>query len=271
MKILIPTDFSEFSLKAIEFGIEIAKKTNGSIYIFTSIHVPGSSIAMMNEMMDVLEKETQNDLNNLLDEVKSEVSGEVDINGNFSVGDPVMAINEFSGKIGADLIVMGTKGASGLKKALIGSNASGVIKNTKIPVLLIPEDSNYLSFNEILYASDLKNMDSEIDEILSLFKLWTPSITVLHIFNEQLPDSMIEDGSTGVDLIRRHHYDKLKFKSVKGKDPLNDIENYIIDNPTDLIILFSEKRSLLQSIFDSSLSKKMAFHAKTPMLVIPKK
>ena len=65
-----------------------------------------------------------------------------------------------------DLMVMGTKGASGLKKILIGSNTVNVISKTKVPVLVIPEVARFKNFlkkgkNRIVLATDLDLLENE--------------------------------------------------------------------------------------------------------------
>src|SRR5450432_1125781 len=65
-----------------------------------------------------------------------------------------------------DLIVMGTKGASGLKKLLMGSNTVNVIANIKLPVLVIPEVARFDHFlnkgrNRIVLATDLEELQHE--------------------------------------------------------------------------------------------------------------
>jgi len=88
-----------------------------------------------------------------------------------------------------DLIVMGTKGASGLKRVLIGSNTVKVIANTKVPVLVIPEKAKFESFlkkgkGRIVLATDLDELENEkaIDILkeIALFII-EPKVRVLSV------------------------------------------------------------------------------------------
>lgn len=271
MKILFPTDFSPFSKKALEFACPIAKTTKSELIVFYSIHVPGSTISMMNEMMNILENEAHEDLKAIISEIEENYDN-IELSGTTGVGDPVLAIKEYAQKTSCNLIVMGTKGATGLKKALIGSNAAGVIDNLKTPTMLIPEDAQFTGLNNIIYATDLQDIDNELEQIIELTKPWNPEITVLHVIPENLKIEEINEAETGSELVRKHHYKKLRFKLLTGTDPNAEIEYYIKETgEKDLLVMFAEKRSLLARIWDKSLSKKMAFHAELPLLVFPKK
>jgi hypothetical protein len=73
------------------------------------------------------------------------------------IGDPIDEIIDAAQKCKSQLIVMGTHGASGLKRILFGSNTSNVISKSNIPVLAIPQRYRFKKINSIVYATDLNN------------------------------------------------------------------------------------------------------------------
>lgn len=80
----------------------------------------------------------------------------------------------------ADLIVMGTHGATGLKKIFFGSVTSATISKSDIPVLAIPGGYMFSGIKSVVYASDLENPDPELNRILPFSKAFHSDTKVLH-------------------------------------------------------------------------------------------
>ena len=88
-------------------------------------------------------------------------------------GNLVETLNGLIGLHQPDLIVMGTKGASGLKRILIGSNTVKVLAHVRVPVLIIPEVARFEKFfhggkNRVVLATDLYELNN--DDALDILK-----------------------------------------------------------------------------------------------------
>src|SRR5207342_2350709 len=116
----------------------------------------------------------------------------------FAHGDLITVLKKIIAVQQPDLIVMGTKGASGLKRILIGSNTVNVIAKTRVPVLVIPEVARFENFfnkgkNRIVLATDLDLLENEgaldiLKEIALL--IIEPKVRVLSVRpkNTRLPN-----------------------------------------------------------------------------------
>ncbi len=126
--IIVPTDGSKFAERAEDVAISIAKNFNGKLVV---LHIIDEKLIYPYE---VLEEEGKNILNNA-----SQKAEEQDITAEtvLIVGDPTHDMSKIVEKTGADLIVIGTHGKTGLEKFLIGSVAENVIKTVEVPVLLV--------------------------------------------------------------------------------------------------------------------------------------
>jgi len=139
--ILIATDGSELSDRAVEFGIEIAKCQNAKVTLVTSIR-PWHSIAPVEVMLTFPEaeylKNATNHAKKVLEEAKTiaqkqKVTCETCL---ISKNEPWQAITEAAEDHNCDLIVMGSHGHSGLKKLILGSETQKVLTHTTVPVLV---------------------------------------------------------------------------------------------------------------------------------------
>ncbi len=142
-KILVPTDFSEYSDQALKQAVDIAEKYNSKIYL---LHVIDEYIqqcvteyCLPQETVDQLEKESLIKSKELMTDEVSRVSGRTPVEIDFDIikGVPYDEILKEQEKKDIDLIVIASHGKTGLKKTLLGSVADRVTEKAKSPVLLV--------------------------------------------------------------------------------------------------------------------------------------
>jgi nucleotide-binding universal stress UspA family protein len=137
-KILIATDGSEYTKNAVDYGIEIAKSTGAKLFAIYVVDTAAfASIPMdaaWESMYELLKQE--GDLAVKYVAERAQVEG-LEVEGNLIEGHPADEIIKYSEKNSISLIVMGTLGKSGLDRFLLGSVAEKVVRNSKIPILVV--------------------------------------------------------------------------------------------------------------------------------------
>ena len=139
--ILVPLDGSEWSFRAAKYAIKIAKMANAEVVCVHAVaNLPYTAYAHAGVLIPQYIEEAKNEAQKWYDEVNAmaekagvRMSAETILNV-FSVADAIIGYAE---KNNVDLIIMGTKGRTGLKKVLLGSVASGVISHAKCPILVV--------------------------------------------------------------------------------------------------------------------------------------
>ncbi len=126
--IMVPSDGSQFALKAEEVAISIARKFQGKLVV---VHIIDEKLI---NPFEVLEEEGKSILEKAA--LKGEKQG-VQVDQVLIVGSPTHDMSKIVEKTGADLVVIGTHGKTGLKKILLGSVAENTLKTVNIPVLLV--------------------------------------------------------------------------------------------------------------------------------------
>ena len=137
-KILIATDGSEYTKNAVDYGIDIAKNTGAKLFAIYVVDTAAfASIPMdaaWESMYELLKQE--GDLAIKFVAERAEAEG-LEVEGNLIEGHPADEIIRYSEKNSISVIVMGTLGKSGLDRFLLGSVAEKVVRNSKIPVLVV--------------------------------------------------------------------------------------------------------------------------------------
>lgn len=269
-RILVPTDFSEGARNALDYAVQLASKIEAKILLYHATHLP---ILSANELVAIssneeLERESMMKLENIRREVIDHYNFN-DIETVTSSGFAVEEITELARAENLDLVVMGTKGASGISEVLMGSNSADVIEKCSCPVLTIPTDSTFKEPARIIFATNYADNDFQTLYLLSeLFKPFSPEIVVLHIedrSNHRLEDSMLEWYKGQVKL--NIPYDKFSFQLIKGHPVEDALHDYVTSNNTDLLAVSTRKRSFFDRLTSKSLSRKLAYHTDLPLLV----
>ncbi len=158
-KILIPIDFSRHSEYALEVAATIAKKNSATLVV---LHMMGLSEAVLtkDESQEMFEaiyymKLAEKRFNDFLD--KDYLKGIV-VETTVQNYKEFHEINNVAQDFEADLIVMGSHGASGLKEVFVGSNTEKVVRTSNIPVLVVKNAMDHFEMNKVVFACDF-NMD----------------------------------------------------------------------------------------------------------------
>jgi nucleotide-binding universal stress UspA family protein len=275
-RILVPTDFSNDALKAVTYAAEIAQKSGATIFLLHVIE-PAINMAKMqsDSSSEKVVKERSSEMSGSLKSLAKIYPG-VKVIPHLLGGAVITSIVDFAEKENVDLIIMGTKGASGIKKLLIGSNTAGAINRTKIPVLTVPASYEMEEPGAILFATNQFEKDKEIlHKIIVISKLFSATIHVV-VFKDL-------DGDRNADFIYNEEqvndylaYLKETFPGVvfrggllEGRDFELAIDRYANENDADIIAMMTYPKSFLEKVLQRSVTQQMAFHSTIPILAIP--
>lgn len=269
MKTLLhPTDFSSNADTALEFAVETAIHLNAELIIFHSYHsfYPGPNVSNLS-----VEKIREEDLEKLLavkDLALQKAGGrEISIRVESRPGLAADEIVAYADEIGAEFIVMGTKGASGLEEALLGSVTSNVVEKTNVPVLVVPETAEFKNFNHMAYALDLEEENRLIvSQFLKFASTFDAKITAVHVYDQDeevnIP-SMEELRDKNPELF---HYGHVDFQAEIYDEVVEGLEAFMDREQPGVLAVYSRHRGWLGRLFHPSITKKLACHTKIPLL-----
>jgi universal stress protein A len=139
--ILVPTDFSDGAEQALDYAVDLAGKLGAKVHLLNvigipSMGVPELGVAFAASMIESTVRTNHIELGKLASRRAS-----ADIDTLIRTGDACDSIIDVARQVDADLIVMGTHGRRGVRRALLGSIAEGVLRTAPCPVLTIREHS----------------------------------------------------------------------------------------------------------------------------------
>ncbi|HZY81698.1 MAG TPA: universal stress protein [Cyclobacteriaceae bacterium] len=273
--ILIPVDFSNESKNALQLGISLAKQFDGTLHVLHvvdgvtegSFNVEGEATANSSwedrifnmKLIEIAKK-------NLAKLVADLSDSGVKFKTSLRFGDAFHGINEMIIKQKADLVIMGTKGSSGYKEVLVGSNTEKVVRRSGSPVIAVNKKV-VSSFKNIVWATSLREEDLVMPAVLkSLIAKYNPQI---HLVRVNTPGLFLSDGAAKEKLQEFASIMKLKNCTLNVYSDYTEEEGIIrfadsID--ADMIALSTHGRTGISHLFSGSIAEDVVNHAKRPVL-----
>jgi nucleotide-binding universal stress UspA family protein len=137
-------DFSHHADQAVDYAVEMARALGAEVHVLHVFRRPVEifspyELALPPSVTEDLQAAVRRQLDVAHQKVKDAgLSGEAMVRE----GDPATIIADEAGGISADLIIMGTRGLSGLKHALMGSVAERVVRTAPCPVLTVRSEED---------------------------------------------------------------------------------------------------------------------------------
>ncbi len=274
-KILVPIDFSEESLNALESARSFAENAGSSIVLLHVIEDPNILSTritgemgydpMTNVYIRQLKDKTQEKLGELVSDKKFE---KIDISYKIDIDNAYSAIVNNIVSEQASLIIMGSKGASGLKEILVGSVADKVTRHATCPVIVVKGEAQFSYLNDIVFATDL---DEDQDEVLEKLKEYQTFFNShLHVFNAVTSDKtyFAEVQQKMQALMERHNMEDYSLIVERNDDIADAILEFAKKKNAGLIAFSSHDRHGLLRLVESKVSKNLTNHAHRPVWTV---
>lgn len=273
-KILVPTDFSPCADKALQYALTIAEKAGAEIILLHACNLNNNKAEDRYPTVAYNKPITQTAATKL-EVLKKHInqSGKVTASVQLFDGDILDSIQEAETKHMIDLIVMGTQGASGFKKIIMGSKTAAAIKNAKAPVIAIPADYTGTTIRQILLATNQTEKDlTALEPLFNLVTLFNANLRMVIYSDTEEAVTYISDRRTLTGMQYRlqemYHHQNVETDHLTGKDFEDALQAYIDQNNIDLLVMITHTRTGIEGLFHKSQTRQMAYHTTIPLLSI---
>jgi nucleotide-binding universal stress UspA family protein len=266
MKILVPTDFSDNANNALEFAKKIALKEKASITLIFAFYAVYDFAAQATEIVGQIEADARKALKKSAELGRGEG---IEFDYRILQGTVASTVTALAYREDFDLIVMGTQGASGIKKALIGSNTGHVIKESMVSVLAVPQNAKWENWTKFSIGLELDKEEEKFFNLL--FKLTGHMKLPYEFFHVKTEDSFEKEiGLIGLEEVLKEKYENegISFVIEESSDVNSGIASYLKKNPRSILVMFYKNKSFFEYLFNRSTSLEMAYHTHVPLLVI---
>lgn len=275
-KILVPVDFSRHSKNALELAIFIAKAHKAKIEV---LHVIDPSRTLFasgtgSSNRDIEQEYLQHVIETVDMHLKKLISNQentegLSINSHIDRGSVLKSIQRQVNALQTNLVVMGTRGVSGLDEFLIGSKTERVVRHSPVPVLVVRERVSEPKFKKIVFASNMKDNQKEaLRKLMSFQECFDSELHLLYVNTSTnfTPSADIKAKAQELTASVELKNYVLEIESAYNEE--NGIIRYANQIDADLIVLATHQRTGISHYFAGSITEDMVNHANRPILTI---
>lgn len=269
-KILVPMDFSEVGVNALQYALDA---------------FPESQITILNVKTSVGNVDVENDkkvkwpIEDLWAEQFSklvfsssqfkEKPKNVIVKSMF--GPIVTSVTEYANDNGIDEVVMGTRDNYDLLDRWLGTVTLGVVKTLKVPVYIIPRFAKYEKYNKVVVGSD-SHMRDKI--FLQKIKSWNESFNAFLKFVNVKSDSAKSFQKVETAIVDELFANTgpaygVEIATTDDENVVNGLLGEAYNFGANLMIMIPENQTFMQSLIYKSTSKEAILKSKIPLLFIP--
>jgi nucleotide-binding universal stress UspA family protein len=272
-KILVPIDFSEESLNAFDLAIQIGRKTGTEVFALHVLEGHNEQHFNVTGEMDLsgsqadniyfieLFRKTKKKLTDLIEKIEY---NDISLFGLIKTGNIYKRISEIITDEHIDLVVMGSKGSSGIKELLLGSNAEKVIRHVQCPVLTVKEKTDLSSVKKMAFATDLSDVQIFLVEKLKKFvKVLDLELVLLKInTHHHLPPDKAEIHQQLFEYAHKFHLEDADLQVYDDDYIEEGVVRFAEEEHLDIIALGTHGRTGMAHIIAGSVAENIANHAK---------
>ncbi len=273
--ILVPTDFSENAQNAINYAQKLFEEERCTFYLlntYTPIiytyDVQMNVGGYVGDLMNTIKKNSEDQLEKLQHKFSNEKHTVETISSFNTLTDEVRHLVT---KHDIDIIIMGTKGATGAKEVLFGSNTIHLIKKGTCPVLAIPDGYFFEKPSDILFPTDFRvhYTENQLRFLKTIARIYKSKINILHVsYGRELNE---------VEITNKMKLEKLlldfndTYYNERDQEITEAINEFQKERYVQLLMMINNKHSFFENLFFKPVIHQIGFHLNIPFLVIPSK
>lgn len=257
--ILVPIGSTANASNTLQYAIDLAKEFDAKVFVFRAYKVISKAGTIIN-INEIVARETNLYLKTIINTVDTK---EVDIKIIAAKGGVVESINLIDEEIGIDLVISGPRSNSIKEEIFIGNTAGSIIKQTHIPVLIVPNSYKFKPFATVLTAFKSGKLRKEgmLNPLLEIVRVFHAKVNLLLVktpeFTEQ--DGELDDSLKSIQNNLNVTENLTTFQGV--------LEHFQSNNP-DLLCVFRRKRGFFQKLWESNTILRSQFYCNVPLLVV---
>ncbi len=275
-RILLPTDFSDNAYNAIRYAMHFFKDENATFYVLNTFTPVSYHAGYLIEnptlygMEDVAMVNSKRDIERTEEKIRKEFNNpkhEFVLLSAFNtiVGEIKDAIEKYS----IDLIIMGTKGATGAKEVFIGTHTMYTIKKVKCPVIAVPSGFEYEEPKDILFPTDY-NLSTTNPFLGFIKEICDKHVCRLNILNAYYGVPLSDQQKEVKDFLDEYFKGNAHiFHMAEGVDVLEAVEDFQKQYKINLLVMVHNKHSFFENLLFKPVINQIAYHTNIPFLVIP--
>ena len=272
-KILVPTDFSEHAIYAVDFAAQLTKKMEAELILLHVVEDSSVNSVRFTGEVELPDMQDRLFILKLIEKATADLQGavkrysEIPIKQEIRIGNPYHSIREIITEHNVDLVVMGTHGTNNFTEALVGSNAEKVVRHADCPVVTLRQHVENVDFDNIVFATGLNDEDDTCMLVVRNFQtFFNAKILVVRV---NTPNNFEAD-RISLPALKEYaekcgfeNYDTHVYNDVSEEEGIMHFAEMI---DADMIAMATHGRTGFAHLLTGSIAEDVVNHAKRPVL-----
>ncbi|MEP0266755.1 universal stress protein [Dokdonia sp.] len=257
--ILVPIGSSNGAITTLQYAIDLAQKIDANVYVI-SVFQEFSRVGGMSKVNTLLKEETEKTINTVLNAVDKK---DVSVIAHPIKGDVLEGVQRFNKHVPVDLMVLSPRSNSVREEVYLGKTSGKLVKETDIPVLVVPENEVFTAPEKILMAfKDGKFSKKKILEPICKFQKHFDS--KLHLLQVETPDSTPETLEVSGKLKKI----SASYTKTKNATTYQGVLEHFQSHEPDIICVVRRKRGFFKKLWEANAVLRKDFYTTKPLLIL---
>lgn len=272
-KLIVATDFSAIADQTFFYAAQLAAHIQATV-VLAHVMAPSPFLAhspgdLIDETLHDMQTQVRDHLQTLATNLPADIRDKITCEQMVAEGLVIDQLNAMVADTAADLLVMGTHGASGLREVIMGTHAATMVGRSVVPLLLIPPGTTYQPLQHIVYGIDYLDMPAEEIMVLrSWVGAFNAKLTLLHIDTEGgtiAEDQLFNLRNTVAAFDEMH---EVAYDFVENADPVVALSEYVEEISANLLVIKHRPQYGLSKWLHKSMARQLTAFTSCPMLII---
>ena len=258
--ILVPVGSSDNSASNLQYAIDMAKEINANVYL-VSVFQEFSKVGGLSKVNTILKEESEN----RLDEIMAMVDTKgVSVIAHPIKGDVLESIERMNKQVPIDLMVLAPRSNSIKEEVYLGKTSGKLLKQTNIPILVVPEGATFKPPKTMLMA--FKKGTFEHNNLLEPVRQFKESFGMdLHVLHVETPETSEEMKAVTENIVALQS----SYKQVEAATTFQAVIEYFHQFNPDMLCVIRRKRGFFKKLWEKNEILKKEFYTSKPLLVLP--
>jgi nucleotide-binding universal stress UspA family protein len=257
--ILVPVGSTENGVNNLKYAVGFAAMSGAKVYL-VSIYKEFSKVGGLNKVTQLALEENEAQLQEVLSHVDTQG---IDVTAKPIKGNPFEGIARVSKQLNIDLIIVSPQSVEIKDEVYLGKVTGKLVKQTDIPMLIVPKDYLFRKAENILLAVKRTTFDKDgvLNPMLTLIQLFSAKLNVLKV---RTPDVAEE-----ADIMDEQLKGALtNYKETENATIFQGVLEHFQSHNPDILCVLRRKRGFFKKLFEANVVLKKNFHTSKPLLIL---
>ena len=257
--ILVPVGSNESGMNNLQYAITFATMSGAKVYVI-NIYKAFSKVGGLTKVNQLMMEDSEALLDDLLSQVDTKG---VEVISKPIQGDPFEAISRISRQLNIDLLILSPQSLEKRDEIYLGHNTGKIVKQTDIPLLIVPKDYSFRKAETILLAFKRGYFEKEnvLAPLKEMARLFNSKINLLHVIT---PDVADDDTPIDPELLAIQS----SFKKTENATIFQGILEHFQSHHPDILCVLRRRRGFFQKLLEKNTVLKREFHTSIPLLIL---